>query len=140
MEIVGKVIQILPLQQGTSQRTNKPWMIQSFIIETQEQYPRKVCIEMFGEDRIKSNPVAVDQVVTVFYDLESREFNGRWYTSVRAWKVEQGDSTGAVAQPAAAPVEPAAAQPAPAAQPMQAADTQSFDAVAQEDDGTDLPF
>lgn len=140
MEIVGKIIQMLPLQQGTSQRTNKPWMIQSFIIETQEQYPRKVCIEMFGEDRIKSNPIAVDQIVTAHFDLESREFNGRWYTSVRAWKVEQGDTSNAVAQPASAAAQPATAQPAQEAQPAPAANTQSFDAVAQEDDGTDLPF
>ena len=137
MEIVGKVIQILPLQQGTSARTGNPWQIQSFIIETQEQYPRKVCIEMFGEDRIKANPVGMDQIVTVSFDIESREFTGRWYTSVRAWKVQQGvvavQNPMTAAQPAAAPV--AAAQPA-------VGNVQTFDqaAAAATDDGTDLPF
>ncbi len=89
MEIQGKVIQILPLQEGVSKSTGNPWASQSFIIETEEQYPRKVCIELYGADRIKNNPYAVDDKVKVSYDLESREFNGRWYTSVRAWKVEK---------------------------------------------------
>ena len=137
MEIVGKVIQILPIQQGTSQRTGNPWMIQSFIIETQEQYPRKVCIEMFGEDKIKANPVAIDNIVTVFFDLESREFNGRWYTSVRAWKVQLG--TPEIVAPQS---QSAATAAAPAAQQM-TANTQTFDqaaAASVDDDGTDLPF
>lgn len=98
MEIQGKVIQILPLQQGVGS-SGKPWASQSFIIETPDQYPRKVCIELFGEDRVKNNPVNIDDNVTVSYDLESREFNGRWYTSVRAWKVEKLD--GAQTQDAA---------------------------------------
>lgn len=88
MEIQGKVIQVLPVQTGESMRGNQ-WSSRSFIIETQEQYPRKVCIEIFGEDKIKNNPIAVDDVVNVSFDLESREFNSRWYTSVRAWKIEQ---------------------------------------------------
>lgn len=106
MEIVGKIIQILPQQSGISGSTGKAWALQSFVIETLDQYPRKVCIELFGEQRIKDNPLDIDHVVTVSYDLESREFNGRWYTSVRAWKVTNGDQTQQPAQ---------AAQPAPAA-------------------------
>ena len=137
MEIVGKVVQILPMQQGTSQRTGNPWAIQSFVIETQEQYPRKVCIELFGEDRIKANPFSMDEIVTVSFDLESREFNGRWYTSVRAWKVQQGVVN--VQIPGQAPQSAAAeAQPQPAV-----GNLQTFDSVAaenQQDDGTDLPF
>lgn len=137
MDIVGKIVQILPTQQGTSARTGNSWMSQSFVIETQEQYPRKVCIELFGEERIKSNPLVMDEIVTVSFDLESREFNGRWYTSVRAWKVQQGTVPvqTPVAQPAAAPAPAAAAPAAPA--------TQTFDTVASnavDDDNTDLPF
>lgn len=139
MEIVGKVIQVLPLQTGTSSKTGNPWALQTFVIETQEQYPRRVCIELFGEDRVKANPVAVDELVTVFFDLESREFNGRWYTSVRAWKVQQGSA------PVQIPVSQAAPQAgAPAAAPAQAgANTDPFSnaaAAATQDDGTDLPF
>ena len=122
MEIVGKVIQVLPLQQGTSTRTGNPWTIKTFILETQENYPRKVAIEIFGDQRIADNPAEVDQVVTVSFDLESREFNGRWYTSVRAWKVLQGVQTTQAAAPVqpvspAAPAAPAAEAPAAPAQP-----------------------
>ena len=84
MEIVGKIIQVLPLQSGTSSRTGNSWQVQSYVLETQEQYPRKVCFEIFGEDKIKNNPCNIDDLVTVSFDIESREFNGRWYTSIRA--------------------------------------------------------
>lgn len=110
MEIEGKVIQILPLQQGVGS-SGKPWASQSFIIETPDQYPRKVCIELFGEDRVKNNPVNIDESVKVSYDLESREFNGRWYTSVRAWKVEQAGQTAGDSAAATAPLPTAAGQP-----------------------------
>ena len=83
MDIVGKIIQVLPEQSGTS-KTGNPWKVQSYVLETQEQYPRKVCFEIFGEDRIKNNPCKIDDVVTVSFDIESREFSGRWYTSIRA--------------------------------------------------------
>jgi hypothetical protein len=87
------------------------------------------------------NPCEIDQLVTVSFDIESREFNGRWYTSIRAWKIQQGDMTQAGAVPAAAPVQAAPAAPAaPAAAPMEpAANVDPFDASAG--DGTsDLPF
>ena len=137
MEIVGKVIQVLPLQQGTSTRTGNPWTIKTFILETQENYPRKVAIEIFGDQRIADNPAEVDQVVTVSFDLESREFNGRWYTSVRAWKVLQGVQT----TQAAAPVQPVspAAPAAPTEAPAEPV-TNTFDAVAAQGDDSDLPF
>ena len=127
MEITGKVIQVLPLQGGTSATTGKPWQVKTFIIETLEQYPRKVAIEIFGEERIKENPAEIDQTVTASIDIESREFNGRWYTSVRAWKVAQGATAAAsAAQPVAAAQVPAAAPvaapvaPAAPAAPAQA--------------------
>lgn len=142
MDIVGKIIQVLPMQQGTSQRTGNPWSLQSYVLETIESYPKKVCFEVFGEDRIKANPCNIDDVVTVSFDLESREFNGRWYTSVRAWKIQQGIVTNNTTQPQ--PVV-STAQPTPVAQttPMGGGNVQTFDnagAAAVEDDGTDLPF
>lgn len=133
MEIVGKIIQVLPIQEGVG-RNGNPWKVQGYVLETQEQYPRKVQFEIFGEDRIKNNPCNIDDVVTVSFDIESREFNGRWYTSIRAWKVQQG------VVEATASATPTAAAPAPAAQPAPAANVQTFDAVASQDEGTDLPF
>lgn len=138
MEVVGKIIQVLPAQEGVG-RNGNPWKVQPYVLETLENYPRKVHFEVFGEDRIKQNPCDIDQLVTVSFDIESREFNGRWYTSIRAWKIQQGDTTQTGAQPAApAPAAPAQAAPAaPATEPAVAPDP--FDASAG--DGTsDLPF
>ena len=102
MEVVGKIIQVLPAQEGVG-RNGNPWKVQPYVLETVENYPRKVHFEVFGEDRIKANPCDIDQLVTVSFDIESREFNGRWYTDVRAWKVENGDTRAAGAAPAPAP-------------------------------------
>ena len=130
MEISGKIIQVLPEQGGVSKTSGKEWKLQAYVLETQEQYPRKVHFEVFGEDRIKANPCQLDDVVTVSFDIESREFNGRWYTSIRAWKIQQGivDSAAPVAVPAAEPM--AAPQ----------ANVATFDAAAGVDETTDLPF
>ena len=141
MEVVGKIIQVLPEQSGVG-RNGNPWKVQPYVLETLDQYPRKVHFEVFGEDRIKLNPCEIDQLVTVSFDIESREFNGRWYTSIRAWRIQQGDTTQAAAVPSAAPAQaaPAAAPAQPAAnsqEPM--ANVDPFDASAG--DGTsDLPF
>ncbi len=142
MDIVGKIIQVLPAQEGVG-RNGNPWKVQPYVLETLDQYPRKVHFEVFGEDRIKQNPCELDQLVTVSFDIESREFNGRWYTSIRAWRIQQGDVTQpAVGAQPAAPAAPAAAaapaQPAAAGQEP-AANVDPFDASAGE--GTsDLPF
>ena len=133
MEIIGKIIQVLPVQEGVGKNGN-PWKVQAYVLETQEQYPRKVCFEIFGEDRIKNNPCNIDDLVTVSFDIESREFNGRWYTSIRAWRVQQG---AVEAQQPAAEV-PTAAQPAPVAAP--AANVEAFDPAAGADESSDLPF
>ena len=132
MEISGKIIQVLPEQGGVSKTSGKEWKLQAYVLETQEQYPRKVHFEVFGEDRIKANPCQLDDIVTVSFDIESREFNGRWYTSIRAWKIQQGVVTTEAAAPAAVP----AAQPVAAPQ----ANVETFDAAAGMDETTDLPF
>ena len=130
MEISGKIIQVLPEQGGVSKTSGKEWKLQAYVLETQEQYPRKVHFEVFGEDRIKANPCQLDDIVTVSFDIESREFNGRWYTSIRAWKIQQGV------------VDATAPQIVPAAQPVAApqANVETFDATAGVDETTDLPF
>ena len=133
MEVSGKIIQVLPEQGGVSKTSGKEWKLQAYVLETQEQYPRKVHFEVFGEDRIKANPCQVDEIVTVSFDIESREFNGRWYTSIRAWKIQQG-----VVEAAAAPQAVPAAQPVVAAAPQ--ANTATFDSAAGVDETTDLPF
>ena len=86
MELKGKVIQILPTQTGMGKKGQ--WKKQEFIVETQAQYPRKVCLSAWG-DKIDQFNLVAGEVVTVFVDLESKEYNGRWYTEARAWKIEK---------------------------------------------------
>ena len=115
MNIRGKVVQILPLQQCTSKAGN-PWQKQEFVLEQGGQYPRKVCISLFGDNVAKIPQVGQDVMVSV--DIDSREFNGRWYTEIKAWNIVQAGAQQAAPQqaataPAAAPAQP---QPAPAPQ------------------------
>lgn len=133
MEIVGKIIAVLPEQGGIAKNGN-PWKVQPYVLETTEQYPRKVHFEVFGEERIKQNPCAIDQLVTVSFDIESREFNGRWYTSIRAWKIVQGDQTATVTAPAAQ-----VATEQPAMESLEAANVKAFEPTTS-DSTSDLPF
>lgn len=131
LNISGIVLNILPLQTGTSKAGNQ-WQKQDFILETGGQYPRKVCICLFG-DNVAKFPLQVGQSVTASVDIESREFNARWYTDVRAWNVvyngqqQQGapapapTATAPTAQPAPTPAKGATAQ-APAGAPAAADD------------------
>ncbi len=86
MELEGKIIQINPLQSG--QGKNGTWKKQEFIVETKSQYPKKVCITAWG-DKIDQFGLQPNEDVKVHIELESREFNSRWYTDVRAWKVDK---------------------------------------------------
>ncbi|GAB1414831.1 DUF3127 domain-containing protein [Paludibacter sp.] len=93
MEISGKIIAVLPLQSGEGK--NGTWRSQDYVLETQDQYPKKVCFNLFG-NKIEQYPLAIDDQVNVSFDIESREWNGRWFTSIRAWKVEKAAVNGEV--------------------------------------------
>ena len=84
MELAGKVIKLLPEVSG--QGKNGTWRKREFVLETDGQYPKKVCIAQWG-DRIDQNAVQEGQKVVASIDVESREYNNRWYTEVKAWKV-----------------------------------------------------
>ena len=94
MDLKGKVIQLLPMQNGMGKKG--PWKKQEFILETQAQYPKKVCLSLWG-DKVDQYNLAVGDLITASVDLESREYNGRWYTEARAWKVDK--SGGAASAP-----------------------------------------
>ncbi|MBB1127028.1 DUF3127 domain-containing protein [Thiospirillum jenense] len=85
MQITGKIIEILPLKSGTSVRGNQ-WRCQEYILETTGDYPKKICVTVWG-DRIDAFSLQMAQQVAIEIELESREYNGRWYTTVRAYKV-----------------------------------------------------
>ena len=82
------------LAEQNGQGRNGTWRKREYVIETQDQYPKKVCFNMWG-DRIDQFQMKEGDLVNVFFDIESREFNGRWYTDVRAWKVEHVGEGGA---------------------------------------------
>lgn len=84
MEIKGKIIQVLPPQSGMSKSGNA-WRKQEYVLETLDSYPKQVKFDLFG-DRVDQYPMGIGDIVTISYDIESREFNGRWYTDIHAYK------------------------------------------------------
>jgi hypothetical protein len=91
MEITGKLIQLLPPQTGEGK--NGPWKKQDIIVEQQGQVPKKVCVSIWGE-KLNIAQHAIGSTLTLQADVESREYNGKWYTDVKAWKIE-GSPSGA---------------------------------------------
>lgn len=122
MEIKGKIIHVLPLQEGTSKAGNS-WKKQEYVLETNDQYPKKVCFDLFGDKADQYRAEIGDDVVLSF-DIESREYNGRWYTSIRGWKLDK-----VVADAAMPPVTEV---------PPMSVDMPPFHAAADTND--DLPF
>jgi len=90
MEIKGKIIAILPVQTG--QGKNGMWRNQDAVIETDGQYPKKICFNLWG-DKIDQYPMQIGQKVNVSFDIDSKEYNGKWFTKVVAWKVDVEGAT-----------------------------------------------
>ncbi len=91
MELVisGKVIQLLPEQSGEGK--NGTWRKREFVLETQDNFPKKICMNQWGDEIDRSN-LKVGEVIKASIDINSREYNGRWYTDVKAWKVEKSEA------------------------------------------------
>lgn len=87
MDLKGKVIIVYPVTSGTS-KAGKSWSKMDFVVETGGQYPKKVALTLWGEDKINQYDLQPGLEATFHVELESREYNGRWYTEARAWKIE----------------------------------------------------
>ena len=85
MQLTAKLIQLLPLQTGTGK--NGQWKKQDIIVETEGTYPKKICISIWG-DKINESQLKPGSQLDISFDVESREYNGRWYTDIKAWKIE----------------------------------------------------
>lgn len=131
MEVSGKIIAVLPPQGGMS-KAGREWKKQEYVLETHDSFPRKVKFDFFG-DRVDQFKLNIGDEVTVSFDIESREFNGRWYTDIRGWKAEKGLAQGATQQ------QPQAQMP-PVTDPMLAQGANDPFANNVGDDGSDLPF
>ena len=88
LELTGKLLQKLSVQSGKSAKGD--WSKQEFVLETQENYPRKVCLSVWGADKVAElGATAEGEILKVSFNLESRCFNERWYTDARAWRIER---------------------------------------------------
>ena len=131
MELQGQVIAVLPERSGVSARGE--WKLQSFVIETHEQYPKKLVFDVFGAERLAQFNIQSGEEISVSFDIDAHEYNGRWFNNVRAWNVVHIDPAAAQAasmgaQPQAAPVGGAQAPfpPAPASSESGSADDLPF--------------
>ena len=136
MEIIGKVVRLGNLTEGQSARG--PWRKQDLIIETEEQYPRTVCLTCWTNQIEEIQKFAPGQTIKAQIEISSREFNGKWYTDVRVWRFDPVGATSAPAAPPAAPAQniaqPTMHQTPPVTQPT----TEYYPPA--EDSVDDLPF
>ncbi|HNS29809.1 MAG TPA: DUF3127 domain-containing protein [Tenuifilaceae bacterium] len=91
MEIIGKLFSKLPQQSGEGK--NGKWVKQEFIVETQDQFPRKICIALWGDKVRDLDLFQMGESLKAMVNVESREFNGKWYTDVKAWRLEKVDKS-----------------------------------------------
>jgi hypothetical protein len=112
MEFEGKIIAVLPARGGVAKSTGNEWKVQEYVIESaggESAYPRKMCFEVFGADKIDQFNIKVGEEMTVSFDIDARQWQDRWFNSIRAWKIERK------APAAAAPIEQGAPLPPPPA-------------------------
>lgn len=135
MEITGTISAVLPIQEGTS-KAGKPWRKRFFVLDTNDSVPRKIAFSVFGDDRVNTFSAIAQQgtPVRLSFDIDCREWNGRWFTELQGWRIERLDQAAAPAQPAyqqpAAPAMPAAGPAVPPPPP----------AISGADASDDLPF
>ena len=111
MELAGKVSAVLEPRGGVSKNGNE-WKVQEYVIETHDQYPRRMCFDVFGADKIQQFNIQVGEELNVFFDIDAREWQGRWFNSIRAWKVERVNADAQQMPPMDAPFPPLNAAPA----------------------------
>jgi len=118
MELTGKIIAVLEPRGGVSNRTGNNWKSQEFVIEVPGQYPKKCVFTVFGEDRINQFNIQMGEELTVSFDIDAHDYNGRWFNDIRAYNVSRGTAPVAApgVAPAAAPFPPQQAAPFPPAQ------------------------
>ena len=89
----------MPTQSGVSARTGNAWMSREYVIEVPGQYPKKCCFKVFGEDRLKQFNLRKDETVTVQFDIDAHEYNGRWFNEIQAYNVLRPQQQQAAAAP-----------------------------------------
>lgn len=132
MDFTAKLIQIMPPIEGEGK--NGPWKRQEYIFETDGQYPKKVCVSVWGDKGISDPSIMqAGNILNVSFEVESREYNGRWYTDIRAWKIQTANGVPSANNPQMEATAPTA---------NAALDTQTpnFPTTDEGDSSDDLPF
>lgn len=128
MEIVGKIYKAMPVFEGQSARG--PWKKREFVIETEDNFPKKVHFTLFGDNIVSLlDNIALGDTVKVYFNPESREWNDRWYTDLRCYRIDKISVQ---------PLAPNNAQPYAPSAP--AAPTAPVNVENIPEDGDDLPF
>ena len=127
MELTGKIITEFNERGGVSNRTGNEWKAKSFVLEVPGEYPRKLVFDVFGTDRLQAFNIQVGETLTVHFDIDAHEYNGRWFNDIRAFRIDRPQAAPLAAPQFEAPVQ---AQAAPI-------DTTPFEAPSATDD---LPF
>lgn len=129
LEISGKVLKKLDVQKGESSRG--PWQKGGFVIETESNFPKKICCTVWGDLISQVDNLKEGDKVTASIDIESREYNERWYTDIKAWQIKpMGESTGS---------DSGSSQSQPGSPSMDSNSVASSD-VSNDDASDDLPF
>ncbi|MCR5851134.1 MAG: DUF3127 domain-containing protein [Bacteroidaceae bacterium] len=142
MELTGKIIAEFNERGGVSNRTGNEWKVKSYVIEVPGDYPRKMVFDVFGVDRLQAFNIQIGEQLTVHFDIDAHEYNGRWFNDIRAFRVDRGQAAPTAAPEAqamqAASAAAAVSQPAPQAAPqVEPIDAAPFEAPSATDD---LPF
>ncbi len=124
MEFTGKIIAILQPKEGVSKSTGNEWKAQEYVIENHDQYPRKMCFEVWGADKIAQFKIQMGEELTISFNIDAHQWQDRWYNKIRAWKVER------------VAANPVSEQTSPMGAPFPSAAPADFTA----DDKDDLPF
>ena len=134
MEIQGKIIAVLDKRSGVSKSTGKEWSSQEYVIEAHDQYARKCCFNVFGDEKINLFAIKAGEELKVSFDIDAHEYQGRYFNNINAWKVER------TADKAATPTDNAAAPTGTAEAAPQAAEAAPQPAAPPAEDADDLPF
>ncbi|MCI6671732.1 MAG: DUF3127 domain-containing protein [Prevotella sp.] len=131
MELQGRIIAVLEAREGTSARG--PWKSQEYVIETHDQYPKKMVFNIFGADRIAQFAIKAGEELLVSFDIDAHEYQGRWFNNIRAWNVQRVEVPGVATAPTSPVPPPPLAATAGAPDPF-------APGAADEDKTDDLPF
>ena len=140
MDLTGTITVVMPAQSGVSQRSGNVWMSQEYVLEIPGSYPKRIVFRIFGEDRIKQfNIQQGEQNVTIQFDIDAHEYNGRWFNEVRCYNVLRSVGQQPYQQPPSG-YAPNAAQPQTGAAPFPPQVNSNGQPMQGQGSADDLPF